>query len=290
MPSWCIVYLASPKDRRIFGTGARKLDILRASLRIARACFPETPIFVFHEDFGEEEKALCPEVTEFHPVDFETGSEEYVKYEFPKGYMMMCRFFSGILQKHPRLQDFTHYMRLDDDSYFLEPIPTPALIAGFLTKDYVYRSVFHDRKEHQGLYDFTIEFLRSKGATDASIRTLEVHLRTIGFLDGSRQYTGLAPYNNFHLSSLRLWSNPLIAEYTDRLERVHAILRKGWLDANIHSMIVFVLLPFIGYSSHLALDFGYRHNKHVSSNTDSSIRWVDSLPFHPRFSDLPPCE
>jgi hypothetical protein len=41
-----------------------------------------------------------------------------------KGYMMMCRFFSGIVQKHPELQKYSHYIRLDDDSYLTDPYIT----------------------------------------------------------------------------------------------------------------------------------------------------------------------
>mgnify|MGYP001997818112 CR=1 FL=1 len=39
----------------------------------------------------------------------------------PKGYLMMCRFFSGEMQKHPALQKYDGYIRFDDDSFLIEP-------------------------------------------------------------------------------------------------------------------------------------------------------------------------
>lgn len=61
----------------------------------------------------------------------------------------MCRFFSGILQKYEQLQNYTHYMRLDDDSYFLEPMITQEHIHKLLDFDYTYRTLFYDLKDHQ---------------------------------------------------------------------------------------------------------------------------------------------
>lgn len=285
---WCVLYLASPKDRIVEEANARKIDILRASLRITRRCFPNVDIYVFHEDYTDQEFALCPEVTKFIQVDFETGSEHYVKHAFPKGYMMMCRFFSGVVQKHPILNGYTHYMRLDDDSYFMDPVPTEPYITSLIEKDYVYRSLFYDLKDHQSLYEFTIEFLKSNGYGH-HIPMLETYLKQKGILNKSGKYTGIAPYNNFHLSSIRLWEHPFITRYIELLETEHYILKRGWLDANIHSMIVFVLAPFIGMHVHFDGTFGYRHNRHISWSNNPAISWDASLPFHPQFSDLPKC-
>lgn len=285
---FCIIYLASPRERRIYGTGARKFDILRASLRITRECFPDTDIYVFHEDYTEEEFALCPEVTEFIQVDFSGGDEHYVKYTFPKGYMMMCRFFSGIVQNHPILEKYSHYMRLDDDSYFTNPKISPQWVENHISHDYVYRSLFRDLKNHQSLYEFTLNYLQQIGS-GKYIPELERRLKAMGFLS-NMGYTGLAPYNNFHLASLRLWKHPIVTEYLRRIEDGHYILRRGWLDANIHAMIVFVLAPFIDMQVQWDGTFGYRHNKHVCVLGGVDVYWDDKLPFHPQFSDLPPCE
>jgi hypothetical protein len=282
MSSWCIVYLACPKDRRIdksFGS-IRKFDILDASLKITTQVFPTTDIYVFHEDFTETEMALLPPVKEYIQIDFSGFDDVFVKHVFPKGYILMCRFFSGVLQTYPQLQQYTHYMRLDDDSYFLDPLITESHVNSLLKHDYVYRSLFIDLKDHQDLFDYTLQFLQSIGSAKY-IPQLIRNLQSIRFLDITGKYTGLAPYNNFHISSLRLWKDPVVMEYLYRLEAGQYILKRGWLDANIHAMIIFVIAPFISMSIHHDGSFGYRHNKHMSTLNGKGIAWIESLPFHP---------
>lgn len=279
--NWCILYLASPKSHHIYNDPAQasRLELLQGSVRIARERFPETDILVFHEDYSEEEFASLPQVTKFIQVDF-SGREDYCNTSLrrPYGYLMMCRFFSGVVQSHPEISKYTHYMRLDDDSFFMEPALTPYKVeTEFLKHDYVYRSVFQDTQDQQSLWEFTVDFLRKDGYGQ-HIETLKNELRKKYFLRGDT-YTGIAPYNNFHVASQRLWQNPLIQRYIHALDDCHGILQKGWMDANIHAMIIYVLSLFIGMKIHHDGTFGYRHNRHVSRFDSTAVDYVESLPF-----------
>lgn len=275
------MYLASPKSFHIYNDPAQasRLELLQGSARIARARFPDIDILVFHEDYTEEEFAVLPEVTKFIRVDF-SGQEEHCnpKLRRPYGYLMMCRFFSGVMQSHPEVTKYTHYMRLDDDSYFTEPVLTQDRVQNeFLKHDYVYRSVFQDTQDQQSLWEFTLDFLRKEGYGH-TIETLKNELRRKYFLQGD-EYTGIAPYNNFHVASQRLWQNPLIQRYIAALDNSHGILQKGWMDANIHAMIVFALSLFVGMKVHHDGKFGYRHNRHVSRMDSTAVDYMDDLPF-----------
>lgn len=279
--SWCILYLASPKSHHIYNDPAQasRLELLQGSLRIARKRFPNTDILVFHEDYTEEEFDTLPGVTKFIQVDF-SGREALrnTSLRRPYGYLMMCRFFSGIVQSHPEVRKYRHYMRLDDDSYFTQPALTPEKVETDLLKhDYVYRSVFGDPQDQQTLWEFTIDFLQKEGYGQ-HIETLKNELRKKHFLRGDT-YTGMAPYNNFHIASQRLWQNPLIQRYVSAIESSNGILQKGWMDANIHAMIVFALTLFIGMKIHPETSFGYRHNRHVSRLGDVGIDHDETLPF-----------
>lgn len=278
--SWCIVYLASPRSFHIYNDPAQasRLELLQGSLRIARRLFPTVDILVFHEDYTDAEFAVLPEVTKFLQVDF-SGQEEHCNTSLrrPYGYLMMCRFFSGVMQSHPEVQKYTHYMRLDDDSYFLEPYLTPTKVEQLLTHDYVYRSMFMDSQDQQSLWEFTLDFLRKEGYGNY-IETLKTELRKRYVLKGDT-YSGLAPYNNFHIASRRLWQNPIIQRYIEAVEASKGILQKGWMDANIHGMIVFVLTLFCGMKIHHEASFGYRHNRHVSRMDSSSIDYKENIPF-----------
>lgn len=272
---WCIVYLASPKA---FG----RHEMLKASLRIAKRCFPSTDVYIFHEDYTEEDIADLPPVREFVRVDFSGFDDIYNPAVGRKGYLMMCRFFSGILQATPQLQSYSHYMRLDDDSFFLEPYITESHVREtMLTRDYVFRSLFHETKSQQGLYDFTLRFLMRNGVNPLRLRQIQASLVTRKIVTAEGIYTGLAPYNNFHVSRLSLWRHPLVTKYIQEIESVGGILRHGWMDANIHAMIVFVFPYIISIRVVQDLWFGYRHNIHVSPLGVATI-WIDeSLPAVP---------
>lgn len=279
--SWCIVYLASPRSHHIYNdpTQYSRFELLQGSLAIVRARFPDTDVFVFHEDYTDDDIARLPSGVQFVRVDF-SGHEDACNRSLrrPYGYLMMCRFFSGIVQSHPEIARYSHYMRLDDDSYFMEPFLTQETVVQSLLKhDYVFRSTFRDPQDQQTLWEFTLEFLRKEG-WGAHLESLKAELRKKYFLRGD-WYTGLAPYNNFHIASQRLWQNPLIQRYIAALEESKGILQKGWMDANIHGMIIYVLTLFIGMKIHHEASFGYRHNVHVSVLHSDTLDYQDSLPF-----------
>ena len=158
--SLCIIYLASPRHFKA-GDILRK-DILRVSYHITQQHFPTTDIFIFHEDYTEEDKQLFPGVKEFIQVDFSGVDSVYNPSAGRKGYLMMCRFFCGPLQSYPQLQSYSHYMRLDDDSFFMEPFLTEEIVKQTcLNGKYIYRSIFWENKPQQTLFQFTMHFLKN---------------------------------------------------------------------------------------------------------------------------------
>ena len=275
-PSYCLVYLAS--SRAATAGGVARIDCLAASLRSARACLPTAPpVLVFHEDYTAEDRGALRAITpcDFEAVDFSIGDADFVRHRRPKGYMLMCRFWSGVVQRHPALRGFTHYMRLDDDSYFINPKVTPEEVERMLRSDYSYRQVFRDPSEqHDDLYRFTVDFLRGEG-----LAVPEHQLLSLG------RYSGKAVYNNFHVASLRLWRHPLVARYLDAVEVERGCLRRGWMDANVHTMILAMLLPHTDLALNQELRFGYRHNHHLAVLGSSTVRFDERLPFVVRASE-----
>lgn len=269
--SFCIVYLASPSDFRC--RDRKRIDILRVSLQRTKQLFPNTDIFIFHEDYTEEDKRFLPPVKEYIQVDFSGGDDRYdPKTERRKGYLMMCRFFCGPMQETPQLQSYTHYMRLDDDSLFLEPFISENRVKELLRYDYVYRTVYNEvpcRPEHT-LWEFTLDFLRKEGVKDYDITAMKKMLKENLLMNGDT-WANNVPYNNFHLSSLALWKNPLVRRYLAEIEKVGGILRYGWYDASIHAMIVFVLRWFTRAVVGCDTTWGYRHNCHISKMYHDSV-------------------
>ena len=281
--TFCIVYLASPRDF-IFDNMPR-IDILRGSLQTTKQLFPNTDIYVFHEDYTDDDKASICEIKEFIKIDFST----YDKPLNPalnrrRGYMMMNRFYSGIMQSYPQLQNYTHYMRLDDDSFLLQPFLTESYVQNELTKyDYVYRCHYNEEGHdpmHQKLYSFTVDFLRESGH-GAHIDTLDAYLRKDGFLNPDGTTRCWAPYNNFHIASLRLWNNELIRRYLDKIESINGFLGEGFFETAVQAMMTRVLTLFIGMKITSDTTFGYRHNCHFGLMDTTRIHFVNASSLRP---------
>lgn len=283
--SLCVVYLASPRSFMTGrgGTGHSRYDVLKVSLERTRRALPTVDIIVFHEDYTEEDIRGLPSGIRWVPVDF-SGFESIYNPALPtsRGYLMMCRFFSGVMQSHPVLQSYSHYIRMDDDSFFLTPPPSEAHLRTFLPHDYVFRAQFIEAKSQHSLYTFTMTFLATAGVLlPFRRRQIEQRLLQQGVLTPSGVYTGLAPYNNYHLSSLRLWRRPLVRRYLQAIESSGGIFRNGWLDANIHAMLVFVFPHVLDISVRSDTSFGYRHNYHVCPIGRMFPVCDESLPFIP---------
>ena len=309
--STCIVYLASPLTgyNSILPEGENRIDMMYMSLKNVTTLL-ELPVIIFHEDLTDQVMGNMKKIhanTTFEQVDmirpdlsFEqrpcltskisdgkcacpklTSDKNPRRLCFrPKGYLMMCRFFSGYMQRHPSLQEYDSYIRFDDDSFLLPPfVQQQDFLNNMNCYDYVFRSLFWEQQDQSGLIGFTLDFCRDNGL-DWPSRIAP--LKKSGVLDGEGRYTGVAPYNNFHFSKLSLWRHPLVEKYVDELEAVGGCLQKGWMDANIHAMIAFVLMPLIGRKPFAVTDFGYRHNKHFSQEGDAMrIIYLDEERFFP---------
>lgn len=264
--SICIVYLASPREF-IYETYLR-IDVLRKSISIVKKVLP-FDIIVFHEDYTQEDMDTFPNDIRFVQIDF-TGQEANHSYTTKRyGYLMMCRFFCGVLQSQACLQSYTHYMRLDDDSFLMHPLITPKQVMTYLQYDYVYRTTFHEEGHNQTpLHLFTKQFLQSRGIKEKKIDI------------------GYAPYNNFHVSSLSLWKHPLIKEYLNDIEKYNGYLGHGFLDANVHAQIIWNLAPHIKLTVHKDFTFGYRHNYHISKIGKEQLHFNHVISFIPTIDTI----
>ena len=176
----------------------------------------------------------------------------------------MCRFFTCILQNHPALQNYDGYIRFDDDSFLIEPfIPKNQFLKQVFESDYLFRTVFQDGHSSNLIYNFTKKFCQENG----------LDISKTMFRNG---YNGIAPYNNFHATKLSAWKHPLIKKYIDKLEEEKCFLTKGFMDANVHSMIIFVLMPLVGLKVSSCTNFGYRHNYHYSAIGSENFNFINN--------------
>lgn len=279
----CCIYLASPRLSKL-STGDLRFDMLCKSLENTSNIMKPLPFIIFHEDLEDEDCSTLQNIysnISFEKLDFIREDLDFKQFKRPKGYMLMCRFFSGELQSHKALQSYDSYIRFDDDSFLLEPfLKRDDIIHDLKENDYIFRTLFFDNGQPmQSLYNFTVDFIHRH---NYDINTLTNYLRNNRFLNNKNEYTGLAPYNNFHACNLSLWKEPLIKEYVQEILDRNGCLMEFWMDANIHAMIIFILIPLIDKKLYIKTDFGYRHNRHFSVMHSSGFRYKNNEYFYPK--------
>jgi len=287
MDKTCLIWLINKIDNICKATGEKRLIMAKNSVKNVTS-YLKLPVIIFHEDFTEEVKSDFLNIYEnitFCKIDFQNNDLPYDKSRSKcgKGYMMMCRFFSGVMQSMDILKDYDSYIRMDDDSFLIEPFINQERFLGEANKSYyTYRTIFYDNIEDInnpiGLYNFTYNFCKSN---NLDIDNLLPKLKEIKFLNNGK-YTGLCPYNNFHFSKLDLWKNSIIKDYTERIINMNGSLLYNWMDANIHAMIIFVLCPLLYIPTKVITDFGYRHNKHFSILNSSKFVFIEKTEFYPK--------
>ncbi len=250
MSDLAVVYLCSPRAAGWMDWA--RLDCLAASLKLLRLHAPPWPVIIFHEDYTDEDKKRLTDIAgdiTFEKIDL-SGQEEFHINHRPDnrvgtyGYNMMCRFFAGQMQAHPALQKYSHYMRLDDDSYLMSPL-TPNIVEKIMSSDYTYRCLYQEK--HQDCWNAALAFMGQDGLP----KTL-------------RYYNMNSPYNNYHTSSLAMWRHPLVKKFLAQIEAEHRHVRDGWTDTAVQSAIIWLLGPALGFKIHTETGFDYRHNLHCS--------------------------
>lgn len=287
MGGTCLIWLINKIDKVCKATGENRLIMAKNSVKNVTS-YLKLPVIIFNEDFTEEVKRDFLNIYEnitFCSVDFQNNDLPYDKNvsKCSKGYMMMCRFFSGEMQSMDVLNNYDSYIRMDDDSFLIEPFVNEERFLEEANKSfYTYRTVFIDNvediKNPLGLYYFTYNFCKSY---KLDIDDLLPKLKEIGFLNNGK-YTGLCPYNNFHFSKLNLWKNSIIKNYTERIKNMNGTLLYNWMDANIHAMIIYVLCPLLYIPTQEIKDFGYRHNRHFSILNSNKYTFKQNEDFYPK--------
>ena len=273
MNNICIVFLASPKDNKL-SCGDLRLDMFYKAYKNITDKL-KLDVIIFHEDYTEDIfnnfKKIYNNV-KFQIVDFKRPDLDFNKYlRRPKGYMMMCRFFSGVMQNMEILEKYDSYIRFDDDSFLIEPFINQDIILNKLySSDYSFRTIFFDYKGGENLLEFTLNFCKENNLQISNNNIL------------NQLNMGLCPYNNFHYSTIKLWKHPIIKKYIDEIESIGGILLKGWMDANIHAMIIWILCPSLNISVKEITNFGYRHNQHFSIINSLNFSYKGNVYFYPK--------
>jgi alpha 1,2-mannosyltransferase len=256
-----IVYMARSTERDIRN--------LKRSLGLLDRNFNDRfhyPVIVFHEDFTEELKGelrastrspITFELLEFALPEFLDPAEvpDKVLGRFGVGYRHMCRFFGGMMYRHPAMLGFDWYWRLDTDSFLLGKIGYD--VFEYMAKRdlwYGYMVMLEETPSVvEGLWDATRAYIAERNLRPARMNHL---------LNANKEWNYLYYYNNFEICSLSFGRSAAYTDYFDYLDRLGGIYKYRWGDAPIRTLAVALLVP--EEKTHRFTDVPYAHAGYYS--------------------------
>ena len=188
--------------------------------------------------------------------------EQKVQYAHMESYHQMCRWNSGFFYKHPVLQDYRYYWRVEPNVHF------------FCDVDY---DVFRYMQDHNKTYGFTVTLYDSpESITSLWPETMKFlaannHLRAdndlMDFLSDKQRrpehnfkangYSTCHFWSNFEIGDMDFWRSPTYEAYFEHLDRAGGFFYERWGDAPVHTI---ALGLFEDKSKlHWFKDIGYQH-------------------------------
>ncbi|TBU23334.1 glycosyltransferase family 15 protein [Dichomitus squalens] len=184
-------------------------------------------------------------------------------------YRNMCRFNSGFFFRHPLLQNYKWYWRVEPDVHFHCDISFDPFLY---------------MEDHNKTYAFTITMYEF-GATiptlwDATKEFVDAHPQYVardnamGYMsdDGGNSYNNCHFWSNFEIASMDFWRSEAYTKYFEHLDAKGGFYYERWGDAPVHSIAVAL---FQDKSQIQFFDeIGYEHNPytHCPRNPDAWAR------------------
>ena len=215
----CIVYLIRGDE-----TSLRQLERSLSLLKDNFLPWSPADIVIFHEpnfDPSRFEGRIAGIPVRFALVDFSAVPEALSAVESAKrGYRHMCHFYSNDIFLRPELDGYTHYMRLDDDSFILSPLKFNVFMR---MKErgchYAYRAILKDKPVVcEGLGKVVNDFIRDN--PDIA--------RGPGWRSAYWCY-----YTNFEICDIAWFRREPYQRYFRAIDAAGGIWRKRWGDAPI---------------------------------------------------------
>ncbi|KAK7054875.1 hypothetical protein VNI00_003338 [Paramarasmius palmivorus] len=175
-------------------------------------------------------------------------------------YRNMCRFNSGFFFKHPLLQQYRYYWRVEPDVKF------------FCDVNY---DPFLYMQEHDKIYSFTISLYEWEPTIPTLWSTVQEFIKehpeyvephnALGFLTDNGQNYNLCHcesfpllfWSNFEIADMDFWRGEAYQAFFDFLESKGGFYYERWGDAPVHSIAAALFAR--RDQIHFFRDIGYRH-------------------------------
>jgi alpha 1,2-mannosyltransferase len=189
------------------------------------------PIYAFYEDTLSKE--IRQQISEVYDVRFslvefvlpkyppeiqcQIKEDFYVDvtpYPFTMGYRHMCRFFSGEIFKRWELADYDYALRLDTDSFLLEPI----------------NDVFEAMADEKAVYGYRMENGDHPTCYAGFYDTFKEAVESLGFVYHPPDEIGKVYYSNWEVFDLRFFRSELHTRVYKHIDMSGGIFIHRWGD------------------------------------------------------------
>lgn len=214
----------------------------------------------FQPDWIDEEKAAAGRANLV---------QQNIIYGGSVSYRNMCRFNSGFFFRHPLLEKFRWYWRVEPDVDFMCNInDDPFAFMEANNKTYSFTiSLTEFRETVETLWDATMDFVKDHPEYVASDNSM-------GFVsdNGGSTYNLCHFWSNFEIADMDFWRSPAYSQYFEHLDKQGGFYYERWGDAPVHSIAAALFLP--KNKIHFFENIGYEHNPFNHCPLDNGV-WED---------------
>lgn len=177
-----------------------------------------------------------------------------VPYASMESYHSMCRFFSRSFYKHPLVQKYDYYWRIEPNVRFRCDIEDDP---------------FEYLKKNNKKYGFVITIREFMESIPTLMPTTAMFLRDyydelpanknlLSFMFNNGEYNGCHFWSNFEIASFEFLRSKEYNKYVDALENAGGFYYERWGDAPVHSLAAAMLLD--KKETHFFDKIGYTHD------------------------------
>ncbi|KAG0754267.1 hypothetical protein G6F57_013608 [Rhizopus arrhizus] len=199
-------------------------------------------------------------------------AKQGIPYADSESYRHMCRFQSGFFFRHPMLDEYDYYWRIEPDVDYYCDI------------DY---DVFKFMRDNNKKYGFTIAFREFIQTVPTLWQTVMNFRRDypevssgwpskedslVKFITDSNEqdYNGCHFWTNFEIASLDLWRSNDYLKLFNYLDQAGGFFYERWGDAPVHSIAASLMLT--KDEIHYFNDIGYRHTAYTHCPAEPEYR------------------
>ncbi|KAG2222578.1 hypothetical protein INT45_008697 [Circinella minor] len=196
--------------------------------------------------------------------------ETNVPYADSESYRHMCRFQSGFFFRHPLLDGYEYYWRIEPEVDFLCEIDYD--VFKFMRnngKKYAFTLTFTEFVATiPTLWDTVKDFRRDHPEIIKRFPPKEKSLWKFITDDDGKTYNTCHFWTNFEIAALDLWRSNEYLQFFNYLDQSGGFFYERWGDAPVHSIAAAMMLRKEEF--HFFHDMGYRHTSVLHCPADES--------------------